>query len=283
MRQSTLTSPRLGAATLLLSFAGLLAAPAVAPRFAPAALAADDAQQQLLSEEDVIAGMMDIQFNTRTNQDSSGDLLDNSPAQGVQDKYSFNLSVAKTTEFAGDITRQPNLYSKTLRRRKQGAALGFNVNLAVKNPRDLKQKKNIGKLVGGVPVDEKSGGYLLDGGGVQGVSPLRIVVDTTGGQQGFADNFGGRIFGKAEKKESLAGYTYKRFVGNKEVEITVKKVDPMKFQNVLLAKGPAGIYPRTTVNGRLDFDYETGNWLTDGIRFSYNLDGKDYQDVITGT
>ena len=282
MRQSTFASPRLGAATLLLSFAGLLAALAVAPRFAPAALAADDAQQ-LLSEEDVIAGMMDIQFNTRTNQDSSGDLLDNSPAQGVQDKYSFNLSVAKTTEFAGDITRQPNLYSKTLRRRKQGAALGFNVNLAVKNPRDLKQKKNIGKLVGGVPVDEKSGGYLLDGGGVQGVSPLRIVVDTAGAQQGFADNFGGRIFGKAEKKESLAGYTYKRFVGNKEVEITVKKVDPMKFQNVLLAKGPAGIYPRTTVNGRLDFNYETGNWLTDGIRFSYNLDGKDYEDVITDT
>src|SRR5207247_2319885 len=83
----------------------------------------------------------------------------------------------------------------------------------------------------GVPVDEKSGGYLLDGGGVQGVSPLRIVVDTTGGQQGFADNFGGRIFGKAEKKESLAGYTYKRFVGNKEGEITVKKVDPMAFEN----------------------------------------------------
>src|SRR5439155_23858723 len=122
MRQSTFASPRLGAATLLLSFAGLLAALAVAPRFAPAALAADEAQH-LLSEEDVIAGMMDIEFNTRTNQDSSGDLLDNSPAQGVQDKYSFNLNVAKTTEFAGDITRQPNLYSKTLRRRKQGAAL----------------------------------------------------------------------------------------------------------------------------------------------------------------
>ena len=64
---------------------------------------------------------------------------------------------------------------------------------------------------------------------------------------------------------------------------TVKKVDPMKFENVLLAKGPAGIYPRTTVSGRLDFDYETGNWLTDGIRFHYNLDGKDYEDVITGT
>ena len=287
MRQSTfassgLDSPRLGAAGLVVTLTTLLAAPVLSPRFAAPAFG-QDAQQQQMTEEDVIAGTMDIQFNTRTSQDSSGDLLENSPALGVQDKYTFNISVAKTTEFSGDITRQPNLYTKNLRRRKQGAALGFNINLAVKNPRDLKQKKNIGKMVGGVPVDEKTGAYLLDGGGVQGVSPLRIVVDTAGAQQGFSDNFGGRVYGKAEKKENLAGYTYKRLVGNKEVEFTVKKVDPMKFENVLLAKGPAGIYPRTTVSGRLDFDYETGNWLTDGIRFHYNLDGKDYEDVITGT
>jgi len=226
---------------------------------------------------------MDIQFNTRTSQDSSGDLLENSPALGVQDKYTFNISVAKTTEFSGDITRQPNLYTKNLRRRKQGAALGFNVNLAVKNPRDLKQKKNIGKMVGGVPVDEKNGAYLLDGGGVQGVSPLRIVVDTAGAQQGFSDNFGGRIYGKAEKKDTLAGYTYKRLVGDKTVEVKVTKVDPMRFENVQLAKGPSTAYPRCAVSGRLDYDYETGNWLTDGIKFRYNMNGQDVEDVVTGT
>lgn len=270
-------------AALLVALGALLAVPAAAPRLAPHALAQDASAGQVMTEEGAIAGTMDIQFNTRTRQDTSGDLLENSPALGAQDKYSFVLSVAKTTEFAGEITRQPNLYTKTLRRRKQGAALGYNVNLAVKNPRDLKQKKTIGKLVGGIPIDEKSGAYLLDGGGVQGVSPLRIAVDTAGVQQGFTDNFGGRMYGKAEKKESLAGYTYKRLVGGKQVEFTVNKVDPMRFENVLLAKGPAGIYPRTTVNGRLDFDYETGNWLTDGIRFRYALDGKDVEDIITGT
>jgi hypothetical protein len=253
---------------------------------APGAARAQDkgsGDPSLLTQEDVVAGNMDIQFNTRTSQDSSGDLVEGSPAMGASDNYQFTLSVAQTTEFSGTVTRQPNLYTKLLRRRKQGAALGFNVNLAVKNPRDLKQKKAIGKLVGGIPVDEKSGAYLLDGGGVQGVSPLRIVVDTAGTQQGFTDNFGGRILGKAEKKDNLAGYTYKRLVGSKEVEFTVKKVDPMKFENVQLAKGPAGIYPRTNVSGRLDFDYETGNWLTDGIRFRYSLDGRDVEDVITGT
>ena len=236
-----------------------------------------------MTEDDVIAGAMDIQFNTRTSQDTSGDLVEGSPSMGVTDNYKFTLSVAKTTEFDGTVTRQPNLYTKTLHRRKQGASLGFNVNLAVRNPRDLKQKRQIGKLVGGVPVDEKSGAFILDAAGFKDVSPLRIVVDTVGAQQGFTDNFGGRIYGKAEKKDNLAGYTYKRLVAGKTVEFKVKKVDPMRFENVMLAKGPAGIYPKTSVNGRLDFDYETGNWLTDGIRFRYSLDGKDVEDVITGT
>lgn len=241
------------------------------------------AQDQTVTEDDVIAGTMEIQFNTRTNQDTSGDLVEGSAAVGAMDVYKFNLAVAKTSEFEGQITRQPNLYTKTLRRLKQGAALGFNVNLSVRNPRDLKQKRAIGKMVGGVPVDEKSGAYILDAAGFKDVSPLRIVIDTVGQQQGFTDHFGGRIYGKAEKKESLAGYSYKRLVGGKTVEMKVQRVDPMRFENVQLAKGPATVYPRTTVNGRLDYDYETGNWLTDGIKFRYNLNGQDVEDVVTGT
>jgi hypothetical protein len=89
--------------------------------------------------------------------------------------------------------------------------------------------------------------------------------------------------GKAEKKEGLASFTYKRLVGNKTVSFTVKKSDPMRFERLVLAQGPATVYPRTTVNGRLDYDYETGNWITDGIRFAYTLNGKEYNDVITGT
>jgi hypothetical protein len=262
--------------TLLLALSALLAAPALQP----AALAQSD---QTLTEEDVISGTMDIQFNTRLNMDSTGDLVEGSPALGAQDKYAFQLAVVKTTEFAGDITRQPNLYSKNLRRLKQGAALGFNVNLAVRNPKDLKQRRVIGKMVGGVPVDEKTGAYILDAAGFRDVSPLRFVIDTAGAQQGFTDNFGGRIYGKAEKKDSLAGATYKRLVGNKTVEMKVQRVDPMRFENVQLARGPSTAYPRTVVNGRLDYDYETGNWLTDGIKFRYNLNGQDVEDVITGT
>src|SRR4029434_2886253 len=75
----------------------------------------------------------------------------------------------------------------------------------------------------------------------------------------------------------------KRLIGNKTVSITVEKADPMRFEQLELAKGPAEVYPHTYVTGRLDYDYETGNWFTDGIRFRYTLDGKEYEDVITGS
>jgi len=236
----------------------------------------------LLTEGDVIGGTMNIDFKTRTNQDTSGDLKAGSPAIGAADNYKVQVNVAKTTEFAGEIQRLPKLFSSILGRTKQNANLTYNLQISVLNPKDMKQKKAVGKWVGTVPMDPNSGAYDLAGGRAQD-SPLRIAIDTVGRAQGFTDNFGGKLIGKAEKKESLAAYTYKRFVGGKEVSVTVKKSDPMRFEQLELAKGPAEVYPRTVVNGRLDYDYETGNWYTDGIRFKYALDGKDVEDLVTGT
>jgi len=243
---------------------------------APAGGAGGDAT---VTEDDIIAGNMTIDFRTRTNLDSSGDLKENSAAIGTQDKYTFGLSVAKTTEFTGDIVRQPKLYSRTLGRTKQNAKLAYNVNIAVLNPKDLKQKKNVGKWVGEAAIDPNTGVYNLGGG----ESPLRIAIDAVGRAPSFTDRFGGRLVGKAEKKESLTSQTYNRIVGNKTVSITVNKADPMRFEQLEIAKGPAEVYPHTFVNGRLDYDYETGNWFTDGIRFKYQLDGKDMEDVVTGS
>jgi hypothetical protein len=240
------------------------------------------AEDQTLSEDDVISGTMNIDFKTRTNLDTSGDLKKDSPAIGAQDTYQFQMHVAKTTEFSGKILRQPKLFSSVLGRVKQQGNMQFDINIAVLNPRDLKQKRNVGKWVGTVPTDPASGKYDLAGGAAQ-QSPLRIAIDQVGSAKAFTDPFGGKIQGKAEKKDSLASATYKRLIGEKTVTVTVQKVDPMTFENVELAKGPAEIYPHTMVTGRLDYDYETGNWLTDGIHFKYNVDGKDTEDVVTGT
>jgi hypothetical protein len=152
----------------------------------------------------------------------------------------------------------------------------------VLNPRDLKQRRVVGKWVGTVPVDTESGAFDLAGGKLK-ESALRVAVDSVGKARAFQETFGGRLVGKAEKKEGLASYTFKRMVGSRTVQVVVKKSDPMRFDNVVLAMGPAESYPRTVVSGRLDYDYETGNYYTDGIVFRYTLDGREYNDVVTGS
>jgi hypothetical protein len=249
----------------------------------PAAAPAAPTAESLLTENDVVAGTMDITFHTRTKKDSTGDLKPDSAALGAKDVYKFDLTVAKTTQFTGEITRQPNLYSSTLSRLKQPAQLGFSVDLTVMNPRDVKQKRVVGKWVGTVPIDTASGAYNLGAGDADGESRLRIDVNAIGRAPAFKDLFQGRLVGKAEKKEGLAAYTYRRVVGSKTVEMKIAKADPMRFEGIELGKGPAESYPRTIVNGRLDYDYETGNWFTDGIRFRYSYEGKEMEDVVTGS
>lgn len=260
--------------------AALLAVSVVVAGLQAGAFAADAPAS--MTEDNVITGTTSIDFATRTKLDTSGDLKPGSPALGVQDKYSVNLTIAKTVNIAGDVTRHPNLYTKTLARAKQTATLGYYLNVAVMNPKNLDQRKDIGKWIGIVPIDAASGAYDLAGGKRED-RQLRFVIDTAGQAKGFQDLFDGKLVGKAEKKDALASYTYKRVVGKKTVEVVVKKSDPMKFENLTLAKGPMEQYPRTVVGGRLDYDYDTGNWLTDGITFKYNLDGKEYEDIVTGT
>lgn len=263
----------LPAAAGLFAFSGTIISPA---------LAQDAAKDNTITEDKVIAGTMDIDFGTRTNLDTSGDLKDKSPAIGAKDTYKVAMSVAQTTKFTGTITRQPNLYTKTLGRKKQDALVTYSLDLAVLNPRDLKQERTVGKWVGTMPIDTATGAYNLAGGSAKD-SPLRVSVDAVGKAAAFVDKFAGRLVGKAEKKDTLAEYHYKRIIGDKEFKVTVKKSDPMRFEAITLAKGPSENYPATGVSGRLDYDYETGNWFTDGIRLTYNLDGKDVTDTITGS
>jgi hypothetical protein len=251
---------------------------ALAQQPAPAAATTENQ----ITEDGVITGTMDIDFTTRTNLDTTGDLKKGSPALGAKDSYKLDITVAKLTEFVGTITRQPNLYSKIISKKKQEAQLNYSIDLVLFNPRDLKQKRTVGKWVGTLPVDTESGAYDLSGGKAKD-SALRVAIDTVGKATGFQESFDGKLIGKAEKKEGLASYTYKRLVGDRTVQVVVKKSDPMRFENLTVAKGPSENYPRTIVRGRLDYDYETGNYYTDGIKFNYTLDGKEYEDTITGS
>jgi hypothetical protein len=233
------------------------------------------AQVEDYTSDSAIAGKMTIDFKTRTELDEG------KPKAGVADVYTFTLAAVDTVQFEGEVKRQPKL-TGFIGRETQPAQLFYDVSLVLRNPNDLKQKRNVGKWVGTVPMDIKTGVYDLAGGQAVG-SPLRFSIDTVGRAQGFTDNFAGKLIGKAEKKDGLISRTYNRVVGGRNVKLTIAKSDPMTFQNMELAKGPVEAYPRTTVNGSFDYDYETGNWFTDGIKFSYTFNGKPVEDVLSGT
>lgn len=227
-------------------------------------------EPEKLSQQNAIAGTMEIDFRTRKNTDEKG-----RPMKGVTDQYSLAMNVAQTTEFKGQIQRTPTL--TTLGVQSQKGSLNYSVDLSVLNPANLSQKKTVGKWVGTVPISA-NGEYSIEGAAD---SPLRIAVDAIGKAAAFTDKFGGKLVGKGRKKTDPV--TYMRQLAGKQVRVEVKKTDPMRFESLALAMGPAQTYPRTTVNGNLDYDYETGNYYTNGIRFNYQVSGKDVEDTVTGS
>jgi len=240
------------------------------------------------SENGFISGTMEIDFGTRKNPDTSGKLAEGSPAEGSKDTYTLNLNVAKTTEFSGKIERQPRLVSSVLGREIQAAKLTYDVNLAVRNPNDLTQRKNVGKWVG--PVSIGVDGTYDFGSGTANANQLRMAIDAVGKAQAFVGPFGGMIKGKSQEKKGILAEqlekvkTFTRTLkGGKKVVVTAKNTDPLKFQGLVLGEGPAQTYPRATVNGNLDYDYDTGNWYTDGIRFKYTFNGTEMEDLVTGS
>ena len=144
---------RNGSVALIPALALFLAAGAAAPTFAQSAPAAD---ASMMTKDDVITGTMDINFTTRTNLDSSGDLKEGSAAMDAKDSYKFDLFVADTTEFAGEIQRSPKLLSKILGRTKQEAKLYYNVRAEraqPARPQAEEDGRQVGRHRAGRPVD----------------------------------------------------------------------------------------------------------------------------------
>lgn len=242
------------------------------------------AQTPTVTENGFISGTMKIDFQTRKMLDTTGKFVEGSPAEGAEDTYTLNLNVAKTTEYAGKVTRKPRLVSKILGREVQPAELVYDIAVAVRNPSDLTQKKSVGKWVGHVNINEQ--GVYDFGADNAAASQLRMAIDAVGRAQAFVGGFGGKIYGKDQTKKGQIVEKineYSRIVKGKTVKVVAKKVDPLRFSGLVLGEGPAQVYPRTMVEGNLDYDYDTGNWYTNGIRFKYAADGKELEDLVTGS
>jgi hypothetical protein len=235
----------------------------------PLPIRADEPEK--LNMPKAISGTMDIDYASRKNTDDKG-----KPKPGIKDTYTMALTVAGTTEFSGKIIRLPNLTKWGGYKTAQEAGLGFEVNVSVLNPANPAQKKTVGVLVGNV---------ALAADGKYDPSGVRMAINQVGKARAFESKARGAYYGKAGKEKTAGqkALSFVRNIGGKTVKIESKGNDPLRFEGLVLPAGPAEAYGETTVNGDLVYDYDTGNYYTNGIKMNYMWDGKAVADTITGS
>jgi hypothetical protein len=225
-----------------------------------------------------IRGSMNIQFNSKTQTDSSG-----KPKIGVVDNYQVNVNVCNSTVFRGGITATPLVMGGMFSSVQQASSLNFDMHCDVVNPANTSQTKEIGRIYGIVPID-LNGVYRFDDG------TLQIAINQIGSARDFTAKFKGLAAGKPPVKARGLLDTLQKEVMNvskqvqgKTVTVQVKKYDLMKFQNFVLAGGPVQIYPDVTVNGEMIYDYDRGAWYFKDLTINYTDNGRQLADRISGS
>lgn len=222
-----------------------------------------------------VSGKLDIVYNTRQSA---------SPQKGVKDVYTLNVNVANSALFHGTITDQPQIIEGFISKSVvQPRRLDYDIGLDVVNPKNPTQTKNVGKMIGYVPI-ASDGAYLYDKG------TLEVGVLPMGNAGGFTSKFTGIAMGKpmgrpANWLETLQSKTVNitRSVNGKITTVALKKYDKMEFRQYVLAAGPVQIYQTVTVNGEMLYDYEKECWFFNNFSVQYADSGVIKIDRITGT
>lgn len=230
------------------------------------------------AQSNTVSGKMDIDFQTRVQTDDNG-----GPLPGVKNIYNYDIMVTDLFHFQGKVEELPGIYSAGIGAEKQAAQVDYNVSISLVNPANRSQKKSIGKLLGGVPIDKK-GVYQY------GRGTFRISIDPSGSATAFESKFSGTTVGKPPKTGSLIervkkqALTLTKQVKGKTVKIVVTEYDKMVYNDLILPAGPTTkSCPETRVNGEMLFDYERSAWYFNGVTLNYRgVDGKDIQDKLSG-
>jgi hypothetical protein len=118
-----------------------------------------------------VKGTIDIKFNTRQTEKP--------PPRGVVDVYTVAVNVANSALFQGTIQDQPQLiegvFSKSV---TQPRVLTYDINCDVVNPKNPAQTKNVGRMIGKVPITTE-GIYQYDRGN------LEVAILPMGNAGGF--------------------------------------------------------------------------------------------------
>lgn len=207
-----------------------------------------------------VKGSIDIKYNTRVT-----------PGEGVTDKYTLNLNVSNSSLFRGTIDVRPRIAGRIYGESQKGLLI-YAIDCDIVNPNNPSQTKNVGKLVGTVPVDENNVYRFQEG-------DLKMNVFAMGGGQGLESKYGGLALGKPPVKSN--SWSSLNFTSNKAT-ITVTKYDKMTFQNHELAAGPVPIYTPVRFNGDMIYDYNRGAWLINNLAAVYSYKGQAINDTISG-
>lgn len=214
-----------------------------------------------------IKGDMNVQFSTQVNIGT-----EESPKIVMANRYTLNINALGTMLFTGTIDRLGT---------KSGALI-YKLDCVLVNANDPNKTRNIGNLVGSVPIDASNAYRFADG-------DLKISVFAVGAGEGLSSKFNGLALGKPPAKEVSWWETAKQeslnLIGQnkgKPTSLKVTKYDKMEFQSHVLAAGPAPVYPQVTVNGVLIYDYNREAWLFNNVLATYFVNRVQSQDTLTG-
>ena len=212
-----------------------------------------------------VKGSINIQFESRQKPD----------VEKITDKYNFNLNVSNSVLFKGLIEYRP--FIKSTFSANQNAQLTYDIDADIINPKNPTQTRNVGKVLGVVPISENNV-YDFAGGNA------KINVFGAGNARGFESKFSGQALGKPPAKSGFAAIQQEaiRLVNSKGGSVTLAKYDKLEFVSVLIPAGPSGNYPDTVISGNFLYEYEKGSWYLHNITISYTLDNKRIQDTLTG-
>lgn len=216
-----------------------------------------------------VKGTIGINFNSRTTK-------------GALDVYTISVNVANSALFQGTITDRPQLIDGWVTKKvTQSRQLTYDINTDVVNPKNPAQTKNVGKMIGVVPIDS-DGVYQYDKG------TLEVSILPMGSAGGFTSKFGGVAAGKPLVRppnfwQSVTPTSVNRLINGKPTTFLLKRYDRMEFKNHVLAAGPVAIYSSVTVNGEMLYDYDKECWFVNNITMQYAENNTIKIDRLTGT
>lgn len=192
------------------------------------------------------------------NYESRAARLNGADTRAVADVYDVDMTIGDTILLVGRLYHVPNQFN-SMGMMTQAGELKADLVISVKSP-DLTKTKDIGKIMGIVPIDAR-GVYQFNDGS------LRAGLNATMRAPAYESKFMGSVQGVSLnenswwRKKQLAALEMRKMVRGQQRKIAVTKYDQMVAQGFVIPSFPAQEYAEAEVSGGALYDYEREAWL----------------------